>query len=109
VRRRAFDKRDWSGNVREKPSSEANEDLSIEIAKAIPRNAREHVTCTRVDPDHYRCNWWLPQSLAGYDNPSMNGLMVTTNRVCRSAFLRVTRSTGGELKIETVTRGSSTK
>jgi hypothetical protein len=74
-------------------------DLSAEIIKTVTRASREQVTCRRVKEDHYRCNWWMPQSLSGYDNPGMAGLMVTTNRISRSSFLRVKRAANGGLEI----------
>jgi len=77
------------------PKVKGNVDLSAEIIKTVTKTAREQVTCRRVKEDHYRCNWWQPQSVAGYDNPAMRGLMVTTNRISRSSFLRVTRAGRG--------------
>ena len=67
-------------------------DLSDEIVRNVARLPHEQVTCRRVGPNHYRCNWWAPQSKAGYDNPAMAGMLVTTNRVCRSRFMRVIKS-----------------
>jgi hypothetical protein len=84
------------------------DDLSAEIVRIIPREAREHVTCRQITPNHYRCNWWRPESLANYDNPRMQGLLVTTNRICRSSFLRVTKGDGGKL-IMTPLRGNSSR
>ena len=75
------------------------EDLSAEIARTVPRSAREQVTCRRISNNHYRCNWWTPEGTGDYDNPQMQGLLVTTNRITKSQFLRVTRS-AGELKME---------
>ncbi len=72
----------------------AEPDLSQEIAQSIPRSANEQVTCRRVAPNHYRCNWWAPQNKQAYDNPSMAGMLVTTSRICRSRFLRVVKSEG---------------
>jgi len=74
-------------------------DLSAEIIKTVSKSSQEQVTCRRVKEDHYRCNWWQTQNLAGYDNPAMEGLMVTTNRISKSSFLRVTRAANGGLKI----------
>lgn len=73
-------------------SHAADEDLSAEIIKQIPRERGEQVTCRRITNNHYRCNWWRVQDTATYDNPSMAGLLVTTNRICKSQFLRVTRA-----------------
>jgi hypothetical protein len=67
------------------------EDLSQEIARQI---AREQVTCRRVSKEHYRCNWWVLQDTAGYDNPRMHGLTVTTSRISQSHFLHVVQDGG---------------
>ena len=67
----------------------ADEDLSAEIIRTVAREPGEQVTCRRVSKNHYRCNWWRPQTLGAYDNPLMGGLLVTTNRICKSHFLRV--------------------
>jgi hypothetical protein len=88
----------------------ADADLSSKIAKAIPRKAREQVTCRRISKNHYRCNWWTPQDTAGYDNPEMTGMTVTTSRISQSQFLRVTREggkEGGKLQIQVVPGGPS--
>ena len=71
------------------------EDLSAEIASTIERGRDERVTCKRISGNSSRCNWWAPQGLAGYDNPGMRGLLVTTHRVRRSRFLNVTRTEAG--------------
>ena len=71
------------------------EDLSAEIASTIERRRDERVTCRRISGTNYRCNWWAPQTLTGYDNPSMRGLLVTTHRVRRSRFLSVTKTEEG--------------
>ena len=71
------------------------ENLSAEIARTIPREAREQVTCRRVAPNHYRCNWWAQEGTAAYDNPSMAGLLVTTSKISKSRFLRVTKTAEG--------------
>lgn len=73
------------------------EDLSAEIIQSIARGAGERVKCRRISGNHYRCNWWGPQSTAGYDNPAMSGLLVTTHRVIRSQMIHVTRSGKGLL------------
>jgi hypothetical protein len=82
----------------------ANEDLSAEIARTVTRSAREQVTCRRISHNHYRCNWWTPEATGEYDNPQMQGLLVTTNRITKSQFLRVTRSAGG-LEMENLSTG----
>src|SRR4051812_47804007 len=74
------------------------EDLSAEIMKTVERAPGDRVTCRHIVGDHYRCNWWGQLSTAEYDNPAMLGLMVTTHRVRKSAFLKVTRTAEG-LKI----------
>lgn len=73
----------------------AEENLAAEIALTIARNPGEKVTCRRVFENHYRCNWWGAESTAAYDNPGMYGLLVTTHRVRKSRFLRVTRTADG--------------
>ena len=70
-------------------------DLSNAIAKTVPRNAREQVTCRRISQNHYRCNWWTLQDTAGYDNPGMKGMTVTTSRISQSQFLHVTKGREG--------------
>ena len=72
-------------------------DLSSEIAASIGHGSDERVTCKRVSGSRYRCNWWAPASATGYDNPLMNGLLVTTHRVRRSRFLTVTKTAEGLL------------
>jgi len=78
-----------------------DEDLAQEIACSIARNAREQVTCRRVNENHYRCNWWSQQDAHAYDNPGMTGMLVTTSRISRSQFLYVTK-TGVDLKIRVI-------
>jgi hypothetical protein len=73
---------------------DGGEDLSDEIIRSVEKNPGDLVRCTRVSVDGYRCNWWAPQATAGYDNPRMTGLLVTTHRVRRSRFLRVTKDQG---------------
>ena len=68
------------------------DDLSSEIAGNVEKQLGDVVKVRRIDGDHYRCNWWAAQDKGGYDNPGMFGLLVTTHRVRRSQFLRVTRS-----------------
>jgi hypothetical protein len=71
------------------------EDLSAEILKTVERAPGDRVTCRHIVGDHYRCNWWGQQNTDAYDNPAMLGLMVTTHRVRKSAFLKVTRTPEG--------------
>ena len=89
-----------SGSAR--PAAPA-EDLSEEVARSVPREPGEQVTCRRVGDHHYRCNFWSLRNTAPYDNPSMLGSLVTTSRISRSEFLHVIRS-GRELKIRVDTR-----
>src|SRR5688500_17188929 len=72
-----------------------DEDLSAAIIAAIPKRPQDRVTCRRIYGNCYRCNWWSPADRAGYDNPGMDGLLVTTHTVRKSRFLRVTRSGTG--------------
>src|SRR3954469_19751243 len=78
-----------------KPAAAADENLAAEIARTIPREPREQVTCRRVAPNHYRCNWWAQENTAAYDNPAMAGLLVTTSKICKSRFLRVVKTEKG--------------
>ena len=71
------------------------EDLSAEIVKEIDRLPGDRVTCRWVAGNNYRCNWWAREGTAGYDNPGMRGLTVTTHRVRQSRFLNVTRGYRG--------------
>jgi hypothetical protein len=66
-------------------------DLSDEISKSVDKRPGDHVKCTHVSGDKYRCNWWSAQATTGYDNPGMVGLLVTTHRVRMSRFLHVTK------------------
>lgn len=79
-------------------SPETPGDLSAEIAATIEKEPGDRVKVTWVAGPNYRCNWWAPGSLSGYDNPGMGGLVVTTHVVRRSRFLNVTR-VGGRLVI----------
>jgi len=81
-------------NTTELPES-GPQDLSGEIISTIARGTDERVTCKRISGNHYRCNWWAPEKLSGYDNPGMQGLLVTTHRVRRSRFLNVTKTAQG--------------
>ena len=77
------------------PADQGPTDLSGEIAASIARDSDERVTCKRISGNSYRCNWWAPESLKGFDNPAMRGLLVTTHRVRRSRFLSVTKDQSG--------------
>jgi hypothetical protein len=76
-------------------SQSADPDLSAEIAGSIERKLGEQVTCRRVSGRKYRCNWWSPKSTSAYDNPRMDGLVVTTHVVIRSRFLTACRDERG--------------
>jgi hypothetical protein len=69
----------------------AEADLSAEIVQSIARAFDERVTCRRVSGNSYRCNWWSPSRSKRYDNPRMEGLLVTTHVVTKSRFLNVTK------------------
>src|SRR5688500_14468131 len=79
-----------------------DDDLSAEIAAHVEKQLGDVVKCRRIDGDNYRCNWWAAQATGGYDNPGMYGLLVTTHRVRKSQFLRVTRSPTRGLVIQVV-------
>jgi hypothetical protein len=83
---------------RPKPA-QAEPDYSGEVCQVIERLPGDQVRCTLIGNCNYRCNWWAPQATAGYDNPAMGGLLVTTHRVRKSRVLRVTRD-GERLVIE---------
>jgi hypothetical protein len=83
------------------PGAPAREDLSDQISRSVEKQPGDSVRCTLVCNANYRCNWWAPQATGGYDNPAMAGLLVTTHRVRKSRFLRVTRD-GDRLVIEEI-------
>ena len=88
-------------------TAEQSEDLSAQIIKEVERLPGDQVTCRRIYGDHYRCNWWQRMDTAMYDNPAMLGLLVTTARIRKSQFVRVTKSAAGlhfELKTVPVVR-----
>ena len=92
-------------SLRESPTparTAGGDDLSPEMAAHVERQPGDAVRCRRIDGDSYRCNWWAPGSVAGYDNPGMYGLIVTTHVVRKSQFLRVTRSPTHGLVIQIV-------
>ena len=78
-----------------KVSQEESEDLSAQIVREIERMPGDQVTCRRIYGDNYRCNWWQSKNTAPYDNPGMLGLLVTTFRIRKSQFVRVTRGAAG--------------
>ena len=79
-----------------------HDDLSSEIVTHVERQVGDVVKCRRIDKDNYRCNWWAALATGGYDNPGMFGLLVTTHRVRKSEFLRVTRSPTRGLVVQVV-------
>jgi hypothetical protein len=78
------------------------DDLSAEIAAHVEKQLGDVVKCRKIDGDNYRCNWWAAQATGSYDNPGMFGLLVTTHRVRKSQFLRVTKSPTRGLVIQVV-------
>ena len=91
--------------VSEVPSARGKaeeDDLSKEIVALVEKQNGDVVKCRRIDGDNYRCYWWAAHSTDGYDNPGMFGLLVTTHRVRKSQFLRVTRSPTRGLVIKVV-------
>ena len=86
--------------ARPAPGKADADDLSSEIVAYVEKQAGDVVKCRRIDKDNYRCNWWAAQATGGYDNPGMFGLLVTTHRVRKSQFLRVTRSPTRGLVVE---------
>jgi hypothetical protein len=92
-------------NASEVPRTAAqpqSDDLSTEIASHVEKQVGDVVKVRRIDGDNYRCNWWAAQATGGYDNPGMFGLLVTTHRVRKSQFLRVTRSPTRGLLVQVV-------
>ena len=87
------------------PRKAGGDDLSTQIAAHVERQPGDAVKCRRIDGDSYRCNWWAAQPTGGYDNPGMYGLLVTTHRVRKSQFLRVTKSPTRGLVIQVVADG----
>ena len=83
------------------PAAASAVDLSRELLKQLTKRSTDRLTVRRISGNHYRCNWWSPEATGGYDNPQMGGLTVTTHRVRKSQFLRVTKS-GAELSIEVI-------
>jgi len=79
-----------------------SDDLSSEIAAHVEKQVGDTVKVRRIDGDSYRCNWWAAQGTGSYDNPGMFGLLVTTHRVRKSQFLRVTRSPTRGLVVQVV-------
>jgi len=77
------------------PARVADEDLSAQIVLAVAKKPSERVTCTRITHNHYRCNWWSRQDNGKRDERSFEGLLVTTNRICQSHFLHVTKNADG--------------
>lgn len=70
-------------------------DLSPEIVRVLPREEGQVIKCRRIHGDRYRCNWWGVLGTTGYDNPGMNGLLVTTHRVIKSQLVRARKDAGG--------------
>ena len=84
------------------PGKADQDDLSSEIVAYVEKQVGDVVKCRRIDGDNYRCNWWAAHATGGYDNPGMYGLLVTTHRVRKSQFLRVTRSPSRGLIVQVV-------
>jgi hypothetical protein len=79
-------------------------DLSSEIIQTIEKRPADRVTCRWISGNNYRCNWWAPSAVLGYDNPCMAGLTVTTHRVRQSRFLTVTKTAQGLIFVDSQTR-----
>lgn len=89
------------------PVTFPGEDLSDELRLTVARDPGDVVRCTRVNDNHYRCNWWQSVFVDVYDNPGMKGgQLSTTYRVRQSAFLKVTKSASA-LNIVEVSRRTS--
>jgi hypothetical protein len=86
----------------------ASADLSDEIIHHVDKQPNDRVTCRRISGDKYRCNWWAPSPVLGYDNPAMPGLTVTTHRVRQSRFLIVIKTAKGLVVSDPHQRGSRT-
>lgn len=88
------------------PKAAPFQDLSAEIIRTVAKQPGDQVTCRHIVGDHYRCNWWQRQSSSGYDNPNMSGLLVTTSRIGKSEFLKVTSTESG-LSIKSISVGQT--
>lgn len=73
----------------------ASADLSAEIIRMVEKEPGDLVTCRWLFDDNYRCNWWARSASRDFDNPSMEGLMVTTHRIRQSRFLTATKTAAG--------------
>ena len=82
----------------------ARGDLSKEIAAAVEKERGDRVRVTWIYGTFYRCNWWAPASKINYDNPGMQGMLVTTHVVRKSKFLSVTKVGDGLLISERPSR-----
>lgn len=80
-------------------------DLSAEVAALVDREPGDRVRVTWIYGPNYRCNWWSPSDTKPYDNPGMYGLILTTHRVRRSAFLHVSKTRDGLLIQDRTRRG----
>ncbi len=76
-------------------------DLSAEIALAVAKQPGDRVRVARVWGDHYRCNWVAPTAAPA--GTRMEGSMLQSFHIRHSRFLKVTRTDGGELKIQDMT------
>ena len=85
------------------------EDLSSEIAATVEKDRGDRVRCTRVSGNNYRCNWWSLEGTTGYDNPGMDGLVVTTHRVRKSRFLSATKVSGKLVIVEHPRSGATVR
>ena len=72
------------------PAAPIGSDLSRQIEREIAREPGEHVKCSRVFGDYYRCNFWSSAGGSFYENPSFDWNLSATHHICRSSFLLVT-------------------
>jgi hypothetical protein len=72
----------------------AARDLSAEIALTVDKHPGDHVRCTHVSGNSYRCNWWAAEPPPS-GRREMAALLVTSYRVRKSSFLRATTGPDG--------------
>lgn len=70
----------------------ADLDLSHEVAAMVDREPGDHVRCTNIGGNRYRCNWWSARHTTASDRGSARGLESTELRVRKSSLLVVARS-----------------
>ena len=75
-------------NANQSPT--ASEDLSRAIEQSMERQPDEQVRSVRLFDNFYRCNWWV-------QDKTPHPFWLTTGKIRKSSFLRVTRAADGLL------------